>query len=639
MGPRRSRERRNRQHSWRMLLLGVATIVAILLGIRFGTDQFDRTPITYAQFKTLLKAGQIESAYVSPSRIDGTVKASAASEGNLPGTEFTVRRGGFEKDDALLSLFEQHHVVYDAMGEPNIARLALAWIIPLALVGLTLFLLFQRRFMAPGSGLSFGRSRARLYAQDEFRITFQDVAGIEEAVDELREVVDFLKTPEKYQALGGRIPKGVLLVGPPGTGKTLLAKAVAGEAGVPFFGLSGSDFVEMFVGVGAARVRDLFSQAEDRAPCIIFIDELDALGKSRGGGSMGGHDEREQTLNQLLVEMDGFDSDRGVIIMAASNRPETLDAALLRPGRFDRTVVVDRPDINGREAILRVHARDVKMDDALDLRSIAALTPGLSGAELENLVNEAALLAARAGSKAVHWHHFEEAIERGVAGLERKKRVMQPEEKRRIAYHECGHAIVAYLLPGSDPVHKISIIPRGVAALGYTLQRPIDDRYLATRNELYNKICTLLGGTIAEELVFPEISTGAQNDLQRVSQIARGMVKEFGMSAALGKLSYSDRQTAAFLSQASATASTREYSEATARQIDEEVRAIVDDATEHARSLLTSYRRALEELTRLLLEAEVLDAERLRDVMQRFRPESPEQIDALVASNPIDSRE
>ncbi len=332
--------------------------------------------------------------------------------------------------------------------------------------------------------MTFGRSRAKLYAQEDLHVSFDDVAGLEEAVDELREVVDFLKNPEKYLAVGGRIPKGVLLVGPPGTGKTLLARAVAGEAGVPFFGLSGSDFVEMFVGVGAARVRDLFAQADQRAPCIIFIDELDALGKSRGSGIVGGHDEREQTLNQLLVEMDGFDSNRGVIIMAATNRPEILDAALLRPGRFDRTVVVDRPDVKGREAILQVHIRNVKVAEDLNLREIASLTPGFVGADLANLINEAALLAGRKGLPHVTRPLLEEAIERSMAGLERKQRVMMPEEKRRIAYHECGHAIVAFLLPGTDPVHKISIVPRGIGALGYTLQRPLDDRYLATQSEL-----------------------------------------------------------------------------------------------------------------------------------------------------------
>ncbi len=374
---------------------------------------------------------------------------------------------------------------------------------------------FAFRWMAGGnSPLTFGRSRHKLYAQKDLKITFQDVAGIDEAVAELREIVDFLKTPEKYQALGGRIPKGVLLVGPPGTGKTLLAKAVAGEADVPFFSMSGSDFVEMFVGVGASRVRDLFGQAESRAPCIIFIDELDALGKTRGGSAIGGHDEREQTLNQLLVEMDGFDSNRGVIIMAATNRPETLDAALLRPGRFDRTVVVDRPDIVGREAILKVHVRTVKLADDVDLRHVASLTPGSVGADLANLVNEAALMAARNNRNAVTMAEFDEAVERGAIGLERKSRIMHPEEKQRVAYHEAGHALVACALPNTHPVHKVSIIPRGMGALGYVLQRPEDDRFNLTKRELESHIKVALGGTMAEEIFYGEISNGATTDLQ-----------------------------------------------------------------------------------------------------------------------------
>ncbi len=410
-------------------------------------------------------------------------------------------------------------------------------------VGLVLML---RWMMGGGSPLTFGRSKAKVYAQKDLDVTFQDVAGIDEAVAELREVVDFLKTPEKYQALGGRIPKGVLLVGPPGTGKTLLARAVAGEAEVPFFSLSGSDFVEMFVGVGAARVRDLFAQAESRAPCIIFIDELDALGKTRSGMAVGGHDEREQTLNQLLVEMDGFDSNRGVIIMAATNRPETLDAALMRPGRFDRTVVVDRPDILGREAILKVHARNVRLGPDVDLRRVAGLTPGSVGADLANLVNEAALMAARTGKDVVGMAELEEAVERGAVGLERKSRIMNADEKQRVAYHEAGHALVACSLPNTSPVHKISIIPRGVGALGYVLSRPEEDRYLVTQSELESQIKVALGGTLAEELVFREISNGATSDLEQASRIARSMVKEFGMSR-LGRVNFHERSGPGFL--------------------------------------------------------------------------------------------
>ena len=394
-------------------------------------------------------------------------------------------------------------------------------------------------------------------------ITFQDVAGIDEAVEELREVVDFLKMPDKYQALGGRIPKGVLLVGPPGTGKTLLAKAVAGEAGAPFFSLSGSEFVEMFVGVGAARVRDLFSQAEAKAPCIVFIDELDALGKTRTGAVVGGHDEREQTLNQLLVEMDGFDTNRGVIIMAATNRPETLDPALMRPGRFDRQVVVDRPDISGREAILKVHTRHVKHGPNVDLRRIAALTPGSVGADLANLVNEAALMAARAGKELITMAEFEEAIERGAVGLERKSRIMNPDEKQRVAYHEAGHALVACSLPNTHPVHKVSIIPRSVGALGYVLSRPDEDRYLVTQSELESRIRVALGGTLAEELVFREISNGASNDLEQASRIARSMVKEFGMSR-LGRVNFQERSGPGFLNNGFGSETERTHSEHTA---------------------------------------------------------------------------
>jgi cell division protease FtsH len=485
-------------------------------------------------------------------------------------------------------------------------------------LAVAVFVLF-RYVSGGGSPLTFGRSRAKVYAQKDLHVNFQDVAGIEEAVAELREVVDFLKTPEKYQALGGRIPKGVLLVGPPGTGKTLLARAVAGEAEAPFFSLSGSDFVEMFVGVGAARVRDLFAQAEAKAPCIIFIDELDALGKSRTGSVVGGHDEREQTLNQLLVEMDGFDSNRGVIIMAATNRPETLDAALLRPGRFDRTVVVDRPDIVGREAILKVHVRNVKLGADVDLRRVAALTPGTVGADLANFVNEAALMAARAGKDTVSMAEFEEAIERGAVGLERKSRIMHADEKQRVAYHEAGHALVACSLPNTYPVHKISIIPRGVGALGYVLSRPDEDRYLITQSELESKIKVALGGTIAEEIVFREISNGATSDLEQVSRIARSMVKEYGMSR-LGRVHLQERGGAQFLPGAPGADGERHYSEETAREVDAEVRRIVAEATEAVRLLLLARRGALEDIAQRLMEKEVMDGSELRQLLENSSP-------------------
>jgi cell division protease FtsH len=469
--------------------------------------------------------------------------------------------------------------------------------------------------MGGQSGLmQIGKSKAKVYIEKKTGVTFADVAGIDEAEEELVEVVEFLKTPEKYQRLGGRIPKGVLLLGPPGTGKTLLARAVAGEAGVPFFSISGSDFVEMFVGVGAARVRDLFSQAAERAPSIIFIDELDALGKARGMNVLGGHDEREQTLNQLLSEMDGFDPNKGVIIMAATNRPEILDPALLRPGRFDRQVLVDRPDVKGREKILKLHATKIKLALSVDLSVVAAKTPGFVGADLANIVNEAALLAARAGKNAVEMTDFDEAIERVVAGLQKKSRVMNPKEKNTVAYHESGHALVAELVPGADPVSKISIIPRGVAALGYTQQLPTEDRYLLTRSELMGRIYVLLGGRVAEEMIFGDISTGAQNDLQRATEIARTMVTQFGMSEKLGLACLEGPRTPLFLPVP--TFNQKEYSEKTAQLIDEEVNQILAEAHEKATKLLASNRTHLEELAKLLLEKEVVDRPELLSLLK-----------------------
>lgn len=473
-----------------------------------------------------------------------------------------------------------------------------------------IMMIAARRIGGVGSPMSFGRSRGKLYAQDDIGITFDDIAGVEEAVEEVREIVDFLKYPEKYQRLGGRIPKGVLLVGPPGTGKTLLAKAIAGEAGVPFFSLSGSDFVEMFVGVGAARVRDMFQQAGAKSPCIIFIDELDALGKSRSGNSVGVHDEREQTLNALLVEMDGFDPNTGIIVIAATNRPETLDPALLRPGRFDRNVLVDRPDKSGRAEILGVHVKNVKLAPDVELDRIASITSGFSGADLANLVNEAALLAARSGKNTVGQAEFDEGVERVTAGLEKKSRIMDEEEKKRVAYHEAAHALVAYSLPNTDPVHKVSIIPRGLAALGYTMQRPTGERFLMTQAELEAQMQVLLAGTLAEELVFSDISTGAQNDLERTSSIARSMVMEFGMSG-LGRVNYRESGRTPFLGAGGGESLARDYSEQTAREIDEEVIRIVDDMGQRARQILKERREALESVTQRLMEIEVMDAEEL----------------------------
>ncbi|REJ68498.1 MAG: ATP-dependent zinc metalloprotease FtsH [Planctomycetota bacterium] len=491
----------------------------------------------------------------------------------------------------------------------------------LIITGLFVLLIFimMRRMGGAGSPMAFGRSRAKLYAQEDLGVTFDDVAGVDEAVEELREVVEFLRSADKYHRLGGRIPRGVLLVGPPGTGKTLLAKSVAGEAGVPFFSLSGSDFVEMFVGVGAARVRDMFQQAEQKSPCIVFIDELDALGKTRGSGMVGGHDEREQTLNALLVEMDGFDSNSGVIVLAATNRPETLDPALLRPGRFDRHVLVDRPDIRGREAILKVHVKRVKLDEEVDLAKIAAITSGFCGADLANLVNEAALLAARNNKDAVGMEEFNEGVERVTAGLEKKQRIIHEDEKQRIAYHEAGHALVANSLPNTDPVHKISIIPRGLAALGYTMQRPEEDRFLMTQGELESRIQVLLAGTIAEELIFEDISTGAQNDLERATEIARSMVMQFGMSG-LGRVNYRESGRNAFIPTGEPPSGGM-HSEETAREIDEEVRRIIDDGLAKVRHVLSTRRDTLIAISEQLLEDETMDADQLREIVDRTSPQ------------------
>ena len=523
---------------------------------------------------------------------------------------------GDEKKAELTRLLAENSIVYEfEKAPPEWYSLIPLLVIPL--IFLLFFVFLFRRMGGAGSAMTFGRSRGRLYAQEDVQITFNEVAGIEEAVEELREVVEFLKTPAKYQALGGRIPRGVLLVGPPGTGKTLLAKAVAGEAGVPFFSLSGSDFVEMFVGVGAARVRDMFQQAVQRSPSIIFIDELDALGKTRGSGMPGGHDEREQTLNALLVEMDGFSSDLSVIVMGATNRPETLDPALLRPGRFDRHVVVDRPDMKGREAILKVHATRIKMDDGVDLRRVAKITPGFVGADLANLVNEAALLAARRSKTRVTMQEFEEGIERVVAGLEKQTRLIHEDEKLRVSYHECGHALVACSLPHTDPVHKISIIPRGMG-LGYTLHFPEDERHLVTKTELHNRICCLLGGIAAEAIIFNETSTGAQNDLQRASSIARRMVTDFGMSKKLGRVFYTETSRSMYLG-GPGGAPDITHSEETIREIDLEVRRIIDECSDTAHEILSSRRACLDHMSRELMEKEVMDAEHLKRILDQYR--------------------
>lgn len=518
--------------------------------------------------------------------------------------------------EKLADLLDEHQIAYSFDPQPADAQ-TLMYVV-FMVIFIVFFIMMMRRMGGAGGALSFGRSRGKLYEGEETRVTFEQVAGIDEAVEELREIVEFLKTPAKYQSLGGRIPKGVLLIGPPGTGKTLLAKAVAGEAEVPFFSLSGSDFVEMFVGVGAARVRDMFQQAVQQSPAIIFIDELDALGKTRGTGMPGGHDEREQTLNALLVEMDGFSSDQSVIVMGATNRPETLDPALMRPGRFDRHVLVDKPDYKGREAILKVHASKIKMDDKVNLSNLAKLTPGFSGADLSNLCNEAALLAARKDRRVVGNVEFEEAIERLVAGLQKSTRLIMPDEKQRVAYHEVGHALVACVLPNTDPVHKISIIPRGMGALGYTLQRPQDERFLVTQSKLENRICVLLGGIAIEQLVYNETSTGAQNDLERASDIARRMVTEFGMSPKLGRVNYQQSGRSPFLANYTGPAEST-HSEATIREIDLEIKRIIDHAYDSVMDILQAHRPVLEHLTKDLIEIEVMDADHLESVLQQYK--------------------
>ncbi len=566
--------------------------------------------IPYSQFKQYLAEGTVIKLTIGPENISGTLKGKEKK----PGQEFTTIR---VNDPGLVKELDEQKVNYSGHYESKFLSGLLSWILPLGIF----FLIwrFAMKKMGPGMGvMSFSKSKAKLFAENETKVTFADVAGIDEAKEELQEVVEFLKSPGKFQRLGGKIPKGVLLLGAPGTGKTLLARAVAGEAQVPFFSISGSEFVEMFVGVGAARVRDLFSQATSQAPCIIFIDELDALGKARGMNVMGGHDEQEQTLNQLLVEMDGFETNKGVIIMAATNRPEILDPALLRPGRFDRQILVDRPDINGREAILKLHSRNVLLGPDVDLRLIAGRTPGFVGADLANLINEAALLAARKNKELVEMSDFDEALDRVVGGLQKKNRVMNAQEKEIVAFHESGHAIVAESVEHADPVAKISIIPRGISALGYTQQQPTEDRYLMTRPELLDRLAVLLGGRVAEELVFKEISTGAQNDLQRATDIARSMVAEYGMSDRLGLVTYERPRQPVFLP--GNLTSPKTYSEEKAAQIDEEVAQVVEKAHQRVQGILSGRRQVLDELAHLLSQKEIVQGPELRKMLSASPP-------------------
>ena len=600
------------------------TVAAMLLF--FGIQAILLAPhpetVSYSEFKSLVKANKVSDLMLYKDTITGTL-ALTGLEGVLPKEKIEeIKRAGKGapgflttrvEDPGLVPELEAAHIRFTGhVANPWVSTL-LSWILP-AVIFFGLWMIVMKR-MNPQSGLmSIGKSRAKVYVEHQTGVTFDDIAGIDEARGELMEIVDFLKNPARYRRLGGKIPKGVLLVGAPGTGKTLLAKAVAGEAGVPFFSLTGSNFVEMFVGVGAARVRDLFVQAQAKAPSIVFIDELDAVGKARGvNPGFGGHDEHEQTLNQLLAELDGFDTQAGVIILAATNRPEILDPALLRPGRFDRQVVIDRPDLKGREKILEVHTRKVTLAPGLDLSVIAGRTPGFVGADLANLVNEAALHAAREGKDAVALTDFDQAIDRIVGGLERKSRIISPKEKEIVAHHEAGHALVAESREHADKVSKISIIPRGVAALGYTQQQPTEDRYLMTRAELLDRLDVLLGGRVAEEIIFGDVSTGAHDDLQRASDLARHMVTQYGMSDALGLGTFERPRQALFLRGPSV--SEREYSADTARVIDDEMRKLLEAARQRVRETLEEKRNILEALAKLLIEKEAVDRNALTTLL------------------------
>jgi cell division protease FtsH len=585
-------------------VLGFLLLLAVAQSVFFSRQAGET--IGYSDFKQYVRDGRVQEVTVGPEAVHGVLKP----EGGRPARPFTSVR---IEDPKLVEELERHGVSHRGELASRWIGEVLGWVIPVIFF-VALWTFFLRRVGgAEGGVMSFARSKAKVYADDDVKVRFEDVAGVDEAEEELKEIVEFLKTPKKYTNIGGRIPKGVLLVGPPGTGKTLLARAVAGEANVPFFSLSGSEFVEMFVGVGASRVRDLFAQADAKAPCIVFIDELDALGKVRIQSPMGSHEEREQTLNQLLAEMDGFDARKGVIIMGATNRPEVLDPALLRPGRFDRQVLVDKPDVRGREDILRIHAKTVKVAEGVDLKVIAARTAGFAGADLANLVNEAALLAARRDKTAVEMKDFDEAIDRIIAGLE-KKRVMNDKERRIVAYHEAGHAIVASVLPGLDPVHKISIVARGFGALGYTMQLPLEDKYLLQKPDLMNQLSVLLGGRSAEEIACGEVSTGAQNDLQRATDIARAMVTEFGMSEELGVVNYAGNKRSAFLDMPFGP-ERGEFAEDTARKIDAEVKRILSEAHEAARRELRDRRDVLDALAQRLLEKEVVEADELGSIL------------------------
>ena len=595
-----------KQHKFSVWYVLVGVWV-VLIAQSYISSMFAYQVVPYSQFLTLLKTGKISEVAVTANQIQGKMKVDGAAAGETKAFR-TIR-----VDPELSTLLDTYKVSFKGEIESTFLRDLFSWIFPIILfVGIWYF--FMKRMGSQQAGfMTLGKNKAKIYVENELNVTFDDVAGVDEAKQELVEVIEFLKTPAKFTELGGKIPKGILLVGPPGTGKTMLAKAVAGESGVPFFSISGSEFVEMFVGMGAARVRDLFEQAKQKAPCIIFIDELDALGKARGFGSVGGHDEREQTLNQLLVEMDGFDTRVGVILMAATNRPEILDPALLRPGRFDRHILVDRPDKVGRKEILQVHMKKIKSGPDVDLEILANMTPGMVGADLANLVNEAALLAVRRDKKEVSMSEFSEAVERIVAGLEKKNRLINPMERKTVAYHEMGHALAALSLPGTDPVHKISIIPRGISALGYTMQVPTEDRFLMRKTELLNKIASLLGGRAAEEIIFGDISTGAHSDLSRATDIAKSMIREYGMSAKLGQVYLSPEKRPQFMDLGMREGG--DYSEATAEMIDQEIREIISSEYTRALDILKSKQDILEKGAQLLLEKEKIDGEEIKALM------------------------
>jgi cell division protease FtsH len=597
-------EKHHRFSIWYVLI--AVWIVLILQNWIVQMFAVERVP--YSEFVKALQAGRVVEVAITQDRLQGKMKVVDNGQ-EIEKTFTTVR-----VDQDLSELLEKHNVTFKGVIESNFLRNLASWVFPVLLfVGIWYFMI-RRLSAQQGSFLTLGQKKAKVYMENEVGVNFDDAAGVDEAKEELAEVIEFLKTPEKFTRLGGKLPTGILLVGPPGTGKTLLARAVAGESGVPFFSMSGSEFVELFVGMGAARVRDLFAQAKTKAPCIIFVDELDALGKARGMGITGGHDEREQTLNQLLVEMDGFDPNIGVILMAATNRPEILDPALLRPGRFDRHILVDRPDKKGRVEILRVHSRGVTIDKNVDIDTVAGMTPGFVGADLANLVNEAALLAVRHNKNTVRMEEFQEAVERLIAGLEKKNRLINEKERNIVAYHEVGHALAALALPGTDPVRKISIVPRGVAALGYTLQVPTEDRFLMTKSELLNKIAVALGGRAAEEIRFQDVSTGAHNDLSKATDIARSMVTEYGMSTELGHIYFEKDRQKQFLDMG--FPSTKDYSEETSQVIDREIKAILDSQYKVAKKILTKHKKVLDEGAALVLKEENIEGDRLKELLE-----------------------